>query len=335
MINPVNIIRWHKWLSVLVGLQCLVWAGTGLYFNQMDTQATSGNQYRQPVSHRGNTSTARFIPLSKLPVDEPVLSAELIWVSGTPLYQVKTQQPLHQYTAQQHKLFHAVSGLPWYIQPAQVKHIAVKSYNGPGSASAPALTLPPFEFDGRQQNPLWKVTFNDDVNTEVYLHADTGKVIAHSNDHSRLKHLMLTLHFMDYTNTGGFNHPLIVVFGMATLMLAGSGLMLAYRHRLSASPSAKASVDVTVTYNGLRQTLTLPAKQPLFFALTKHNISVPTECGGGGSCGQCVIQTPTDVPASPIERALLSDAEIASGKRLSCQHMAGEFSDVSVDDGEV
>ncbi|MEC7471146.1 MAG: 2Fe-2S iron-sulfur cluster-binding protein, partial [Pseudomonadota bacterium] len=172
-------------------------------------------------------------------------------------------------------------------------------------------------------------------NTEVYLHADTGKVIAHSNDHSRLKHLMLTLHFMDYTNTGGFNHPIIVVFGMATLMLAGSGLVLAYRRRLSASPSAKASVDVTVTYNGQRQTLALPAKQPLFFALTKHNISVPTECGGGGSCGQCVIQTTNDVPASPTERALLSDAEIASGKRLSCQHMAGEFSDVSVDYGEV
>ena len=168
----------------------------------------------------------------------------------------------------------------------------------------------------------------------MYLHADTGKVIAHSNDHSRLKHLMLTLHFMDYTNTGGFNHPLIVVFGMATLILAGSGLMLAYRRRVSASPSAKASVEVAVAYSGRSQTLMLPAKQPLFFALTKHNIPVPTECGGGGSCGQCVIQTPNDVPASAIERALLSDAEIASGKRLSCQHVAGEFSDVSVGDGE-
>ena len=37
----------HKWLSLLVGLQLLVWLGTGLYFNLMDHQKASGNQYKQ------------------------------------------------------------------------------------------------------------------------------------------------------------------------------------------------------------------------------------------------------------------------------------------------
>ena len=36
----------HKWLSLLVGLQLLVWLGTGLYFNLMDHQKASGNQYK-------------------------------------------------------------------------------------------------------------------------------------------------------------------------------------------------------------------------------------------------------------------------------------------------
>ena len=37
----------HKWLSLLVGIQLLLWLGTGLFFNLMDPQKASGNQYRQ------------------------------------------------------------------------------------------------------------------------------------------------------------------------------------------------------------------------------------------------------------------------------------------------
>lgn len=35
----------HKWLSLLVGLQLLIWLGSGFYFNLMDHKKSSGNQY--------------------------------------------------------------------------------------------------------------------------------------------------------------------------------------------------------------------------------------------------------------------------------------------------
>ena len=40
----------HKWLSLLVGLQLLIWLGTGLYFNLMDPVEASGNEYRVRVA---------------------------------------------------------------------------------------------------------------------------------------------------------------------------------------------------------------------------------------------------------------------------------------------
>ncbi|MFS1703590.1 2Fe-2S iron-sulfur cluster-binding protein [Alteromonas sp. AMM-1] len=324
MNKRIVISGWHKWLSLLVGLQCLIWTGTGIYFNQMDSEAASGNQYRTSVSHRGNTPSSTFTSLATLPIAEPILSAELIWISGTPLYQIKTELPLHDYVTQQHALYHAVTGLPWYIQPNDIQRIAVRSYTGPGEASAPELILPPFDFDGRQQNPLWKVSFSDEVHTNVYLNADTGRVIAHSNDHSRLKHLMLTLHFMDYTNSGGFNHPLIVAFAIATLMLAVSGLLLAYQRLPMRTARANTHIDVQVIQAGETTQLSLRANQPLLFALASAGIHVPTECGGGGTCGQCVVQTDTSVAINDVDRHHLSEDALASGERLSCQHLCSE-----------
>ncbi len=330
MINRVVLSGWHKWLSLFVGIQLLIWVGTGIYFNQMDAQAASGNMYRKTVSHRGNTPTSDFMPLEKLALNEPVVSAALIWVSGTPLYLVKTENPLHNYSAQQHTLFHAVSGLPWYIQPDDVQRIAQRSYTGPGQASEAVLTLPPFDFDGRQENLLWKVSFDDEVHTDVYLHAETGAVIAHSNDDSRLKHLMLTLHFMDYANTGGFNHALIVIFAIATLTLAGSGVLLAYRRNPNRAVRRKRETDVRVIHTGGCETLSLPANQPLLFALTQAGLSVSTECGGGGTCGQCVVQTDNTVAVSDVDRYHLTEDELQQGKRLSCQHVSSEFTSVTL-----
>ena len=36
----------HKWLSLLVGLQLLIWLGSGFFFNLMDGEKAHGGQYR-------------------------------------------------------------------------------------------------------------------------------------------------------------------------------------------------------------------------------------------------------------------------------------------------
>lgn len=71
---------------------------------------------------------------------------------------------------------------------------------------------------------MWQVQAQDDNNTSIYLDAVTGQVLRHANDDFRLKDLMFKLHFMDYGNTGGFNHWLIICFAIATLLLSITGV---------------------------------------------------------------------------------------------------------------
>ena len=71
---------------------------------------------------------------------------------------------------------------------------------------------------------MWQVAVEDENNTTIYLDSITGQVLRHANDDFRLKDLMMKLHFMDYGNSGGFNHWLIIAFAFATLFLSITGV---------------------------------------------------------------------------------------------------------------
>lgn len=60
----------------------------------------------------------------------------------------------------------------------------------------------------------------------------------------------------------------------------------------------------------------------LLGALDDGGVHLPTSCGGVGTCGLCRLQVSGAGPGDavwPIERASLSDGEIATGFRLACQ----------------
>lgn len=43
----MNMVRKiHKWSSVIVGIQLMIWLGSGMYFNFMDHTKAAGNTYK-------------------------------------------------------------------------------------------------------------------------------------------------------------------------------------------------------------------------------------------------------------------------------------------------
>ena len=357
----------HKWLSLLVGIQLLIWLVTGLYFNLMDAEKASGNELRAAkpsnLAFKETTRRDAFF-LKMLPVNELALGErtshptetlkkiELVWVLEHPYYHVISRQGPHAYQPRSSLLFDAVSGNRTALTPAQVSQIANSSYTGGSALSRPELMQPPFSDYAAQQNPMWKVSANDKNNTAIYLDSVTGQVIKHVNDDARLKALMFKLHFMDYglhfmdyDSSGGFNHGLIVVFAISALMLSVSGIMLLVQRYQQGSFSLsifskKRSVSVLCSnafpfsdiYSNSSATLTvkLDPKSSLFRGLSREGIHLPSLCDGAGTCGKCKFLADNHLAITPAEKANLLSSELEKGYRLACQHKCSEVSKVTV-----
>ena len=219
----------HKWVSVIVGIQLMIWVGTGLYFNLVDAELTNGNIKRQKVEHRPSKEQLarqlpKLMPIAELSIKQPQ-QIRLIWIAEVPYYQVTTLQGAHDYQKRQVTLLHAITGKPFDINGVLVGKIALQSFNGKAEITSIDLLEPPITELPKQENNTWQVTLGDALNTSIYIDSLTGKVIAHINDDRRFRDLMFKLHFMDYGNTGGFNHWLIVLFAIMTLALSFTGVI--------------------------------------------------------------------------------------------------------------
>jgi Na+-transporting NADH:ubiquinone oxidoreductase subunit F len=88
---------------------------------------------------------------------------------------------------------------------------------------------------------------------------------------------------------------------------------------LLAKSKLVASGDVSILINE-QQTLTAPAGDKLLGCLANQGIFISSACGGGGTCGQCVVKIQEGGgEILPTERTHISRREAREGVRLSCQ----------------
>jgi uncharacterized iron-regulated membrane protein len=213
----------HRWLSLLLVGQLLIWLGTGLYFNLMDHRAASGNQLRQRmVEQTINYDTEKFVAISSILQGKHVTELALVERVGQAYYLLQTEPTASDSTKQQ--LIVAHTGAMAAIDEKFAANMATLSYQGQGKLLNVQHALPPIADLAGNTNPLWQVSFEDSLNTNVYLDGESGLVVAHVDDDKRLADLMFMLHFMDYGKTGHFNHWLVVLFALICLLFSVTGL---------------------------------------------------------------------------------------------------------------
>lgn len=105
----------------------------------------------------------------------------------------------------------------------------------------------------------------------------------------------------------------IVVFTALVLVLAV--LILVAKSKLVDSG------DITISINDdPSKAITLPAGGKLLGALASKGIFVSSACGGGGSCGQCVVKVKSGGgEILPTELSHITKREAKEGYRLACQ----------------
>lgn len=313
----------HKWLSLIVGLQLLIWIVTGLAFNLIDEQFLDANQYR--IAAKAQSFNSPLAPTAKLLQQyqaEGIIELKLTSVLSRAVYALTTTQ--------QNRWFWADSLEPLSLSDAEIQAIAKESYSGSGViGSAQILTHEtPFDASG----PVAMLTAADEVGTRIYIDTVSGAVLAHQNRQSDLKDLLFMLHFMDYApdNGIGFNHLLVQLVSIAALLLGLTGIYI-LGHKFHQSQLSlpffrrKAATGKLALYTQDNQPLAkfTELNGTYLESINRGSERLRTQCGGGGRYGLCKLRFVEQAP-SPNDYDLdkLTIAELEQGIRLSCQHKA-------------
>ena len=319
----------HKWLSLLVGLQLLIWLSTGLYFNLMDHQKAAGNEFR----HRPAIAQ---VDLNRLVEPKLVLSQSKLAVSlkqisllDHPYYLLTHDKGLYSHFKNDYSLVDAYSGISVVIDEEIAKKIAQSSYKGKGIIESAIRLSPPYEDIPREQNAVWQINYADEVNTSVFVDTGSGRIVKHSNDDKRFADIFFMLHFMDYGTEGSFNNVQIIVFAIFTLFFSLTGFIwtieLAFNGQYKVTfGNNKRKLSVFDKEQKPLGEFEVTTKTNLLDGLMEHEISLSSTCGGGGTCGHCRVRLDGKVKVTSADHVHFTDEQLQQGFRLACQHDAIE-----------
>ncbi|RUO31102.1 2Fe-2S iron-sulfur cluster-binding protein [Aliidiomarina soli] len=310
----MKFLQWlHRWTGLILLIQLMLWTISGLYFALVDHHGMKGHQYfsmQQPEA----LNRAQLANLSPAWWDEfnGVTKVHSYTTQGLPRVEVHHQDGITHLDGR--------DGSVWQTDQNFAQQIAQASYSGPGSLAR----VTPIErtrelHDWRGQG--YRIDFDDDLNTRVYVDRASGTVIDHRNTPWVVADWMFRLHFIDYTGGRNFNNMVAIAAAVMTLWFALSGFILLIKLLNSGEMRftlRKASLTADV---GERQFKFSDKAHKTVLQVLQHNdIAVESGCGGGGTCGFCAVKAAPDTPVTVSDRAQLSATQLEQGYRLACQH---------------
>lgn len=328
----------HKWASVIVGVQFLLWLTSGIYFNLMDHEKAAGRTY---LSHSKPTMT--IVPqkliepsevLAKYPPSVLLTSSILL---STPVYLLTHQKGLYANFENHYSIVDAYTGHQLAIDKEMANALATQSYDGPGLIRSTVLLSDSIDDFPKQQNPTWKVDFNDNVETSVYVEAGSGRIVGHSDQDKRLADIFFMLHFMDYGNEGSFNSVQMILFAFVSLWLSLTGIIwtvdLGFRGQYQIKWFAKKrKVKLFDRDRKSMGSVSFSTHTNLLDGLVEHDIVLPSTCGGGGTCGRCRVMINPAVKTTSADQLNFTEKELAEGYRLACQHFSNDIDHMTLMD---
>ena len=206
----------HKYLSILISIQLLLWTISGIYFAFNQIELVRGEQYRLPQAFSVDLSKVNLVLDSVNSIQvarrfgEEILivlreaGIEYLNLEGVALEKLSKTQATSIVSA-------ATS-----LTPLAVEEIIDPE---PGS-----------EYRGRNL-PLFKVITQDQENDEinVYIDAISGQVVAIRSEQWRLWDLMWGLHIMDWETRDEINNWLLKLFSVLALISSLTGVFIFFR----------------------------------------------------------------------------------------------------------
>lgn len=220
--NQMTFRLLHKWLGITIGLQLIIWTGSGLLMSMMDQNDVKGRTLSEGLPYQAIAhNSGPLAPLAPILAQEanPVYSIQTDYLMDGPIYKMTTST--------RQKLYDAQSGQPHPITADLAAQIAEEDYHGDIPTNGTQL----IDHTGEAKDataPVWRVAFDDAANTRLYINSHTGKIENRYNDKSAIFDFLWMLHMMDYAGEHSFNNGFIIFVGAIGFWLVLSGILLLF-----------------------------------------------------------------------------------------------------------
>ena len=206
----------HKYLSILISIQLLLWTISGIYFAFNQIELVRGEQYRLPQAFSVDLSKVNLVLDSVKSIQVARRFSEEILIvrkeTGTEYLNLEGVALEKLSKTQATSIVSAVTSLT---------PLAVEEINDPEPGS---------EYRGRNL-PLFKVVTKDQENKQINVYVDSisGQVVAIRSDQWRLWDLMWGLHIMDWETRDEINNWLLKLFSVLALISSLTGVFIFFR----------------------------------------------------------------------------------------------------------
>lgn len=204
--------RVHLWLGWIVGVPLLLWTATGLFMVARPIEEVRGTALRRdpPPIVLGRSIVPPAGPLRALQVEAGLSGS--YWVAtradgSIVRARIEDGTPLPGVSEPEARAIAAARYVPASPIVSVVRHVA---------EDAP--------IDLRQPRPSWQVRFDDGTN--LYVDADSGRVLALRTRQWRWFDLMWGLHIMDVQSREDTSHPILIGFAAVSAVGVLIGIIL-------------------------------------------------------------------------------------------------------------
>jgi uncharacterized iron-regulated membrane protein len=211
----------HKWFGLVLGLQFLLWALSGAVMALLDHHKVSGDHALLPLAELTSGPNPTSLDAVRTVVGPGIIKLELKPLFDRWVYQATTTDGV--------RLLDAGSAVPFQVDAAMARSLAIARYAGASSVESVSLVTASTHETRDMARPVWRVAFEDGDHTALFVSRATGEVLGAKTDTWRLWDIAWMLHIMNYGDRQSFNHPLIVTVATGVAWLALSGLILLFR----------------------------------------------------------------------------------------------------------
>ena len=195
-----SIRKIHRYLSIFIAVQLLLWTISGIYFAFNKIEMVRGEQYRLPLEIEYRIFKR--------------LGQEIIETNdnGAKTYSTHPENSAVNILSAEEAM--TIAKETTSLNPVSVSLIE-KAERG-------------VEYRGRRL-PIYKVSTDTDDGINIYVDSMTGDIAAIRSDSWRAWDLLWALHIMDYQDRDNINNILLKIFSVLALISSITGIILFFK----------------------------------------------------------------------------------------------------------